>query len=32
MKNVFSKYGIPSTVVSNNGGQYKSDTCKQFAE
>lgn len=32
MNNVFSTYGISNTVVSDNGGHYKSDSFKQFAE
>lgn len=31
MKNVFSKYDIPNTLVTDNCGQYKSDSFKQFA-
>lgn len=32
MKDLFSKYGIPNTVVKYNGGHYKSDSFKQFSE
>ncbi len=31
MKQVFSKHGIPSRVVSDNGPQYSSEAFKEFA-
>ena len=31
MKSVFSRHGIPDTVVSDNGPQYDSKEIKEFA-
>lgn len=32
MKDLFGKYDIPNTVVTDNDGHYKSDSFKQFSE
>ena len=31
LKNIFARHGIPMTVISDNGGQFSSDTFAQFA-